>query len=92
MAYECTLLKPALRFLDETASPDERKRILEIVETISDDPYIDGETKFVFSAAPVVFYICRVEEWWVIYTRPYPSIIRIVNVGRISELPDIRRS
>jgi hypothetical protein len=91
MAYECTLLKPALRFLDKKASPDEIKRILEIIEAIRDDPHIDGKTKFVFSAAPLVFYICKVEEWWVIYHRPDLSTIRIVNVGRVSELPDIRR-
>lgn len=91
MACECILLKPTLRFLEEKAKPAERKRILEIIESICYDPYVDGKTRFYFLAPPAVFNICKVEEWWIIYYRPKPSIIHIVNVGRVPERPDIRR-
>lgn len=91
MAYECILLKTALRFIDEQVTPDERKQILEILDTISDDPSVDSKTKFYFLAPPVVLNICKREGWWIIYYRPKPSIIHVINIGRVTERPDIRR-
>ena len=92
MAYECILLKTALRFIDEQVSSDERKQIFEILEDISNDPQVDGKAKFYFLAPPAVFSICKSGDWWIIYYRPKPSVIHIINIGRVSELPDIRRS
>ncbi|KPK21409.1 MAG: hypothetical protein AMJ70_07120 [Dehalococcoidia bacterium SG8_51_3] len=92
MAYECILLKTALSFIDEQVTPDERKQILEILEGISNDPQVDGKTKFYFLVPPAVFTICRSGDWWIIYYRPKPSVIHIINLGRVSELPNIRRS
>ncbi len=91
MACECILLKPALRFLEEQVKPSERKQILEIIESICGDPFVNGKTKFLFPAPPAVFNICKVEGWWVIYYRPRPCMIHIVNVGSVPERPDIRR-
>ena len=92
MAYECILLKPALRFLDKEAKPEERKPILEIIESICSDPHIDGKTKFYFPALPVVLTLCKLEEWWIIYYRADPTTIHIVNIGRVPERPHIHRS
>lgn len=92
MAYECILLKTALKFLDEQVTPEERKHIVEILEIIRNEPLVDGVTKFYFPAPPAVFTIYKEAEWWIIYYSPRESVLHIVNIGRVVEHTDIRRS
>ena len=92
MAYECILLKTALKFLDEQVTVGERKHIIEILEKISNDPLVDGVTKFYFLAPPAVFTICKGTEWWILYYSPRESVLHIINIGRVIEHPGIRRS
>ena len=72
-------------------SPDNKQKIRELFNELSTNPFVDMKTKFYFPARPVMFTICKVEGWWIIYYRPQPSMIHIVNVGRVSERPGIRR-
>jgi hypothetical protein len=92
MAYECILLKTARKFLDERVTPEERKHIVEILEKIRDDPLVDGIKKFYFLAAPAVFTIYKEAEWWIIYYSPRENVLHIINIGRVNELVNIRRS
>ena len=91
MVYECVVLKPALRFLEEQVDDREREQIIGIIEDISCDPFIDVETKFYFPAPPVFLNICEEAGWWIIYYIHGKSEIRIVNIGRAAERRDIRR-
>ena len=92
MAYDCILLKPSLKFLDQQASSHERQQILNIVESICADPHVDGITKFYFEAPPLVLRIYKQAEWWIVYYSPRKSVLHIVNIGRATEHPSIRRA
>lgn len=92
MAYECIILKPALSFLEEQASDEERREILEAIDSICEDPYVDGIRKFYFPAPPAVFTICKDRGWWIIYYSPREDVLHVINIGRAVERPDIRRS
>jgi hypothetical protein len=85
MAYECILLKAALRFLDKQTTPHEREHVIEILDRISNDPLPDGITKFYFLAAPAVFTIYKDAAWWVLYYSPRDNVLHIINIGRLGE-------
>ncbi len=93
MAYQCKLLKPALRFLDEQANSSERQQIVEIIDKICADPqatYPDGTTKFYFPALPAILTIYKEDDWWIIYHKATEFLLHIIHIGRISEKPHIR--
>lgn len=92
MAYECILLKTALKFLDEQVTSGERKYLVEILERIRNDPLVDGVTKFYFQAPPAVFTIYKEAAWWIVYYSPRENVINIINIGRITETPNIRHT
>lgn len=92
MAYECVLLNAAKKFLDEQVSPDERKHLVEVLERIRNDPLVDGVVKFYFLAPPAVFTLYKEVGWWIIYYSPRENVLHIINVGRITEPVNIRRT
>ncbi len=92
MAYECILLRTALKFLDEQVTADERKHLVEILEKIRNAPLVDSINKFYYLAAPAVFTIYKEPKWWIIYYSPRDEVLHIINIGRITEPTDIRRS
>ena len=88
MAYQCKLLKPALRFLDELANSSERQQIIEIIDKICADPqatYPDGKTKFYFRALPAILTLYKEDAWWIIYHKATESLLHIIHIGRIYE-------
>ena len=90
MAADCILLKPALKFL-EGQDQEDRRQICHVLDSICDDPTVDCINKFYFPAPPAIFRICKNAVWWVLYYTQSDNSIRIVNVGRVPERPDIRR-
>ncbi len=95
MAYQCKLLKPALKFLDKQANSSERQQIIETIDEICADPqatYPDGKTKFYFPALPAILTIYIKADWWIIYHKATESLLHIIHIGRKSEKPHIRNS
>lgn len=72
----------AEEFLDQQ-SEGTRERLLTIIEALSDDPFVDGETKFVFPAPPVMLRVWYNATNWVVYHLDSNDIVHIYNIGRM---------
>lgn len=90
MAYKIVPLKLADTFLQQ-ATPDVRQKIQELLNELSESPFVDAKTKFYFPAPPVMFTICRAEGFWIVYyLEESSSSLKIVNIGYAKQAPTIR--
>jgi len=90
MAYEITPLKLAEVFR-QRASPDDQRKVQQLLEELSRKPFVDMKTKFYFSAPPAMFTICHAEGFWIVYyLEESSSSLKIVNIGYAKQRPTIR--
>jgi mRNA-degrading endonuclease RelE of RelBE toxin-antitoxin system len=90
MAYRIVPLRLAEVFLQQ-ASPDVQQKIQELLNEISNNPFVDMKTKFYFPAPPVMFTICRAEGFWIVYyLEESSSSLKIINIGYAKQKPTIR--
>lgn len=90
MTYKIVPLKLAESFIQQ-ANPDAKQKIQELLNDLSNNPFVDGRTKFYFLCPPVMFTICRAEGFWIVYYRDdSSSSLTIINIGYAKQKPTIR--
>ena len=70
---------------------EERRRVLEVLTTLCENPVVDGITKFYFDAPPLVLTLYADTGLWIVYYTSQQATLSVVNIGRSGERPDIRR-
>lgn len=90
MAHKVVPLKLAQVFFQQ-ATPDIQRKIQELLNGISNNPFVDVKTKFYFPAPPVMLTICHAEGFWIVYyLEESSSSLKIINIGYAKEKPTIR--
>jgi hypothetical protein len=90
MAYQIITLKLAAAFLEQ-AEPNVQEKIRALLNKLSNDPFVDMKTKFLFPALPVMLTICHAEGFWIVYYLEQSSgSLKIVNIGLAKQKPSIR--
>ena len=88
--FEIRFYRCAERFLDN-CSQAERTDVIVAAERLGLDPYIDGETKFVFPAPPVMLRMYVDGTYWIVYHYDNANQVHIYNVGRAgTDTPSFR--
>lgn len=80
--FETRFYPCAERFLD-SCSEEDRKELIGAAERLGLDPYVDGESKFVFPAPPVMFRVFYSSTHWIVYhLHESAERVQIFNMGR----------
>ncbi len=59
-----------------------RERLLAACDRLGVDPYVDGETRFIFPTPPAMFMrLWRDGEFWAVYTFDDEGV-GVINMGR----------
>jgi hypothetical protein len=80
--FEVRVYPCAERFLDK-CSEEDREELIGALDTLVANPYVDGETKFIFQAPPVMLKIFRSSTHWIVYhVHESKSQVQVFNIGR----------
>ena len=80
----------AERFLDACENTL-RARLLDVCDGLGADPFVDGQSKFVWLAPPAVFRLWSDSEYWVIYRLDDSDTVHVYNIGKEGrDEPDFR--
>jgi len=90
MAYKITTLKLADGFLQQ-ATPNVQRKVQQLLNEVSKEPFVDMKTKFYFPASPAMFTICHAEGLWIVYhLEESSSSLKVINIGYAKQRPTIR--
>jgi hypothetical protein len=80
--FEIRFYPCAERFLDKCSKEDKQK-LIGAAEGLATDPYVDGESKFILQAPPVMLRIFYSSTHWIVYhLHESASLVQIFNMGR----------
>jgi hypothetical protein len=67
-------------FLDAQTG-DIRALLLSVCDGLGVDPYVDGETKYIYPAPPVMLRLWRDQAFWAVYSFT-ETAVSVYNMGR----------
>lgn len=80
--FEIRFYPCAERFLDK-CSKEGKQELIGAAEGLATDPYVDGESKFIFPAPPVMLRIFYSSTHWTVYhLHESARQLQIFNMGR----------
>ena len=78
--FDLTLLRPAIRFLEEQG-PTDQDEIRRLLDIIAVDPYHDGVHKFAFPIPPVTVSLYHTTRFKIVYHIVDNTSVRIFSNG-----------